>query len=56
MSDNDLKTRKKKSRKKRGSNGCSDNACNKKKREYINHVWSYDFMTKRLKTAAKRGY
>ena len=51
--DNDLKTRKKKGRKKQGSRGCSENACNKKKPDYINHVWSYDFMSETLENGHK---
>jgi len=51
--DYDLKAPKQKSRKKRGRDGCSDNACNKKKPEYINHVWSYDFVTERLENGRK---
>ena len=51
--DNDLKAPQRKGRKKRGQDGCSDNACNKKKPEYINHVWSYDFVAERLKNGRK---
>jgi transposase InsO family protein len=51
--DNDLKTLKKKGRKNRGSSGCSDNACNKKKPEYINQIWSYDFMSEPLENGRK---
>jgi len=36
----------KKQRKKRRL-GCSDNSCVRKRAEYINHVWSYDFVTDR---------
>ena len=28
--------------------GCSENACNRKRPEYYNHIWSYDFLTERL--------
>ena len=28
--------------------GCSENACNRKRPEYYNHVWSYDFLTEKL--------
>ena len=28
--------------------GCSENACNRKKPEYYNHIWSYDFLSERL--------
>lgn len=51
--DYDLKGPKRKGRKKRGRNGCSDNACNKKKPEYINHVWSYDFVSETLEDGRK---
>jgi putative transposase len=51
--DNDLKAPRRKGRRKRGQDGCSDNACNKKKPEYINHVWSYDFVTERLESGRK---
>lgn len=51
--DNDLKGPKRKGRRKRGRDGCSDNACNKKRPEYINHVWSYDFVTERLENGHK---
>jgi putative transposase len=51
--DNDLKGPRRKGRRRRGQDGCSDNACNKKKPEYINHVWSYDFVTERLESGRK---
>jgi putative transposase len=51
--DNDLKGPKRKGRKKRGRDGCSENACNRKKPEYINHVWSYDFVTEKLENGRK---
>jgi len=28
--------------------GCSENACNRKKPEYYNHIWSYDILAERL--------
>ena len=28
--------------------GSSDNACHRKKPEYYNHIWSYDFLSERL--------
>ena len=28
--------------------GCSENACNRKKPEHYNHIWSYDFLSERL--------
>jgi len=28
--------------------GCSENACNRKKPEYYNHIWSYDILSERL--------
>ena len=28
--------------------GCSENACNRKKPERYNHIWSYDFLSERL--------
>lgn len=33
--------------------GCSDNACNVKKAEHINHVWSYDFVTEKLENGRR---
>ena len=33
-----------KKQKKRKRLGCSDNNCVRKRAEYINHVWSYDFV------------
>jgi putative transposase len=30
------------------STGCSENACNHKRPEYYNHIWSYDFLSERL--------
>ena len=51
--DNDLKAPKLKGRRKRGQDGCSENACNKKNPEYIDHVWSYDFVTERLENGRK---
>ena len=37
-----------KQHKKRRGNGGSENACHRKKPEYYNHIWSYDFVTERL--------
>ena len=28
--------------------GCSENACNRKKPQYYNHIWSYDLLSERL--------
>ena len=28
--------------------GCSENACNRKRPEHYNHIWSYDFLSERL--------
>ena len=28
--------------------GCSENACNRKRPDYYNHIWSYDFLSERL--------
>ena len=28
--------------------GCSENACNRKRPEYYNHIWSYDLLSERL--------
>jgi transposase InsO family protein len=33
--------------------GCSDNSCCVKKAEYINHVWTYDFMTDQTEDGRK---
>jgi putative transposase len=33
---------------KRRFDGCSENACNCKRPEYYNHIWSYDFLSERL--------
>ena len=41
-----LKIRKKQHKKR--SLGCSENACNRKKPEYYNHIWSYDLLSDRL--------
>ena len=38
---------------KRQFSGCSANACNCKKPEYYNHVWSYDFLTERLENGRR---
>jgi putative transposase len=33
--------------------GSSDNSCDKKRPEYYNHVWSYDFLTERLENGRR---
>jgi putative transposase len=33
--------------------GTSDNSCDKKKPQYYNHVWSYDFMTERMENGRR---
>ena len=38
---------------KRLYNGTSDNSCDRRRPEYYNHVWSYDFMTERLENGAR---
>lgn len=42
-----------KQRRKKHYNGTSDNACDKKKTEYMNHVWSYDIVEKKLENGRK---
>ena len=42
-----------KQHKKRRSDGGSQNACHRKRPEYYNHIWSYDFVTERLETGRK---
>ena len=51
--DDDLKGPRRKGRRRHGQDGCSDNACNKKKPEYINHIWSYDFVSEKLESGRK---
>jgi len=41
-----LKIRKEQHKKRR--TGCSANACNRKRPEHYNHIWSYDFLSERL--------
>jgi putative transposase len=41
-----LKVRKK--RRKRRYTGDSENACHRKRPQYYNHIWSYDFLSERL--------
>ena len=38
---------------KRLYDGTSDNSCDKKRPEYYNHVWSYDFMAERLENGRR---
>jgi transposase InsO family protein len=46
-----LKVRKKQH--KRLYSGSSENSCDKKRPEYYNHVWSYDFLTERLENGRR---
>ena len=46
-----LKVHKKQS--KRHYDGTSDNSCDKKRPEYYNHIWSYDFVNERLENGRK---
>jgi transposase InsO family protein len=43
-------------RKSKHFNGISDNACDKKKAEYMNHVWSYDIVEDKLQKGRKTSY
>jgi len=43
----------KKQRMKKHFNGTSAHACDKKKTEYMNHVWSYDIVEKKLENGRK---
>lgn len=43
----------KKQRKKRSFIGGSQNACHRKRPEYRNHIWSYDFLFEKLETGRK---
>ena len=43
----------KKQRRRKHFNGTSDNACDKKKAEYMNHVWSYDIVEDKLEKGRK---
>ena len=45
--------RPKKQRRKKHYNGTSANACDKKRAEYMNHIWSYDFVETRLEKGRK---
>ena len=46
-----LKVPKKQHKKRR--TGTSENSCDRKKPEYYNHVWSYDFVNERLENGRK---
>jgi putative transposase len=48
-----FKLPKKARRRSKHFNGTSANACDKKKTEYMNHVWSYDFVETRLEKGRK---
>lgn len=51
--DYDLKRPRVKGHPRRGCSGTSANACDKKRPEHINHIWSYDFVTKYLENGRK---
>lgn len=51
--DYDLKAPQPKGHPRRGHSGTSANACDKKPPEHINHIWSYDFVTKYLENGRK---